>query len=96
MRIDSYLGKETAKNLLVFRLGIACSSRFGTAGTLTTSRSLFAESIGVEGRGHFMKLPSLSGRDAESHVHAAGPGGMEPNVPFGRPFAMKNQTPGKV
>ena len=38
-RIDHYLGKETAQNLLVFRLGNSMSSRFGTAATLTASRS---------------------------------------------------------
>ena len=39
-RIDHFLGKEAAQNILAFRFANGCSSRSGTGTTSTTSRSM--------------------------------------------------------
>ena len=52
-RIDHYLGKETAQNLLVFRLGNAIFEPVWNRRYIDHVQLTVAESIGVEGRGAF-------------------------------------------
>src|ERR1700757_2774607 len=52
-RIDPYLGKETAQNLLVFRLGNAVFEPIWNRRYIDHFQLTVAESIGVEGRGPF-------------------------------------------
>jgi glucose-6-phosphate 1-dehydrogenase len=52
-RIDHYLGKETAQNLLVFRLGNAVFEPIWNRRYIDHVQLTVAESIGVEGRGSF-------------------------------------------
>jgi glucose-6-phosphate 1-dehydrogenase len=52
-RIDHYLGKETAQNLLVFRLGNAIFEPVWNRRYIDHVQLIVAESIGVEGRGAF-------------------------------------------
>src|SRR5258707_15693374 len=52
-RIDHYLGKETAQNLLVFRLGNAVFEPIWNRRYIDHVQLTVAESIGVEGRGAF-------------------------------------------
>jgi glucose-6-phosphate 1-dehydrogenase len=52
-RIDHYLGKETAQNLLVFRLGNAIFEPIWNRRYVDHVQLTVAESIGVEGRGAF-------------------------------------------
>jgi glucose-6-phosphate 1-dehydrogenase len=52
-RIDHYLGKETAQNLLVFRLGNAVFEPIWNRRYIDHFQLTVAESIGVEGRGAF-------------------------------------------
>src|SRR3984957_6824880 len=52
-RIDHYLGKETAQNLLVFRLGNAIFEPIWNRRYVDYVQLTVAESIGVEGRGAF-------------------------------------------
>jgi glucose-6-phosphate 1-dehydrogenase len=52
-RIDHYLGKETAQNLLVFRLGNAIFEPIWNRRYIDHVQLTVAESIGVEGRGAF-------------------------------------------
>src|ERR1700730_3593192 len=52
-RIDHYLGKETAQNFLVFRLGNAIFEPIWNRRYVDHVQLTVAESIGVEGRGAF-------------------------------------------
>jgi len=52
-RIDHYLGKETVQNLLVFRFGNAIFERVWNRDCIDRVEISVAESIGVDGRGHF-------------------------------------------
>src|SRR5258707_10692912 len=52
-RIDHYLGKETAQNLLVFRLGNAVFEPIWNRRYIDHVQLTVAETIGVEGRGAF-------------------------------------------
>src|SRR5580692_1840069 len=52
-RIDHYLGKETAQNLLVFRLGNAIFEPIWNRRYVDHVQLTVAEKIGVEGRGAF-------------------------------------------
>ena len=52
-RIDHYLGKETAQNLLVFRIGNAIFEPVWNRRYIDHVQLIVAESIGVEGRGAF-------------------------------------------
>ena len=52
-RIDHYLGKETAQNLLVFRLGNAIFEPIWNRRYVDHVQLTVAETIGVEGRGAF-------------------------------------------
>jgi glucose-6-phosphate 1-dehydrogenase len=52
-RIDHYLGKETAQNLVVFRLGNAIFEPTWNRRYIDYVQLTVAESIGVEGRGAF-------------------------------------------
>ncbi|HYY30157.1 MAG TPA: glucose-6-phosphate dehydrogenase [Chthoniobacterales bacterium] len=52
-RIDHYLGKETAQNLLVFRIGNAIFEPVWNRRYVDHVQLTVAESIGVEGRGAF-------------------------------------------
>ena len=52
-RIDHYLGKETAQNLLVFRLGNPIFEPIWNRRYIDHFQLTVAESIGVEGRGAF-------------------------------------------
>src|SRR6202040_2303836 len=52
-RIDHYLGKETAQNLLVFRLGNAVFEPIWNRRYVDHVQLTVAESIGVESRGAF-------------------------------------------
>src|SRR5260370_950792 len=52
-RIDHYLGKETAQNLLVFRLGNSMFEPIWNRRYIDHVQITVAESIGVEGRGSF-------------------------------------------
>ena len=73
-RIDHYLGKETAQNLLVFRLGNAIFEPIWNRRYIDHVQLTVAESIGVEGRGAFYEsCRRLPRRDAESHVYASCP-----------------------
>ena len=72
-RIDHYLGKETAQNLLVFRLGNAIFEPIWNRRYVDHVQLTVAEKIGVEGRGAFYESAGrFSGCDAESHVYASG------------------------
>ncbi|CAN5893252.1 glucose-6-phosphate dehydrogenase [soil metagenome] len=52
-RIDHYLGKETAQNLLVFRLGNSMIEPIWNRNYIDHIEITAAESIGIEGRGAF-------------------------------------------
>jgi glucose-6-phosphate 1-dehydrogenase len=52
-RIDHYLGKETVQNLLVFRFGNAIFERIWNRDCVERVEISVAESLGVDGRGHF-------------------------------------------
>jgi len=52
-RIDHYLGKETVQNLLVFRFGNAVFERIWNRDCVDRVEISVAESLGVDGRGHF-------------------------------------------
>ena len=58
-RIDHYLGKETAQNLLVFRIGNAIFEPVWNRRYIDHVQLIVAESIGVEGGGeHSTKQPA--------------------------------------
>jgi len=52
-RIDHYLGKETAQNLLVFRLGNSMVEPIWNRRYIDRVEITMAETIGIEGRGAF-------------------------------------------
>ena len=52
-RIDHYLGKETAQNLLVFRMGNGMFEPIWNRRYIENVQITVAESIGIEGRGAF-------------------------------------------
>jgi glucose-6-phosphate 1-dehydrogenase len=52
-RIDHYLGKETVQNMLVFRFGNSIFERIWNRDCVERVEISVAESLGVDGRGHF-------------------------------------------
>jgi glucose-6-phosphate 1-dehydrogenase len=52
-RIDHYLGKETVQNMLVFRFGNSVFERVWNRDCVERVEISVAESLGVDGRGHF-------------------------------------------
>ncbi len=70
-RIDHYLGKETAQNLLVFRLGNSMFEPIWNRRYIDHVQITVAESIGVEGRGSFYETAGAF-RDVEPPTSLSG------------------------
>src|SRR6266446_1687085 len=67
-RIDHYLGKETAQNLLVFRLGNAVFEPIWNRRYIDHVQLTVAESIGVEGRGAFYETAGAFRDVMQNHM----------------------------
>src|SRR4029077_13292912 len=67
-RIDHYLGKETAQNLLVFRIGNAIFEPVWHRGEVDHVQLIVAESIGVEGRGAFYETAGAFRDVMQNHM----------------------------
>jgi glucose-6-phosphate 1-dehydrogenase len=67
-RIDHYLGKETAQNLLVFRLGNAIFEPIWNRRYIDHVQLTVAESIGVEGRGAFYETAGVFREEMQNHT----------------------------
>jgi glucose-6-phosphate 1-dehydrogenase len=67
-RIDHYLGKETAQNLLVFRLGNAVFEPIWNRRYIDHFQLTVAESIGVEGRGAFYETAGAFRDVMQNHM----------------------------
>ncbi|MBV8351638.1 MAG: glucose-6-phosphate dehydrogenase [Verrucomicrobia bacterium] len=67
-RIDHYLGKETAQNLLVFRLGNAIFEPIWNRRYIDHVQLTVAESIGVEGRGAFYETAGAFRDVMQNHM----------------------------
>jgi glucose-6-phosphate 1-dehydrogenase len=67
-RIDHYLGKETAQNLLVFRLGNAIFEPVWNRRYIDHVQLTVAESIGVEGRGAFYETTGAFRDVMQNHM----------------------------
>ena len=57
-RIDHYLGKETVQNILVFRFANGIFEPVWNRNYIDHVQITAAETLGVEGRGHFMRRPA--------------------------------------
>ena len=67
-RIDHYLGKETVRNLLVFRFGNGIFEPVWNRGYVDHVQITVAESIGVEGRGAFYEETGASRDILQNHL----------------------------
>jgi glucose-6-phosphate 1-dehydrogenase len=67
-RIDHYLGKETAQNLLVFRLGNAIFEPVWNRRYIDHEQLIVAECIGVEGRGAFYETAGAFRDVMQNHM----------------------------
>jgi glucose-6-phosphate 1-dehydrogenase len=67
-RIDHYLGKETAQNLLVFRLGNAVFEPIWNRRYIDHVQLTVAESIGIEGRGSFYETAGAFRDVMQNHM----------------------------
>jgi glucose-6-phosphate 1-dehydrogenase len=67
-RIDHYLGKETAQNLLVFRIGNAIFEPVWNRRYIDHVQLIVAESIGVEGRGTFYETAGAFRDVMQNHM----------------------------
>jgi glucose-6-phosphate 1-dehydrogenase len=67
-RIDHYLGKETAQNLMVFRLGNAVFDPVWNRQYIDHIQLTVAESIGVEGRGAFYETAGAFRDVMQNHM----------------------------
>ncbi|HZC36284.1 MAG TPA: glucose-6-phosphate dehydrogenase, partial [Chthoniobacterales bacterium] len=67
-RIDHYLGKETAQNLLVFRLGNAVFEPIWNRRYIDHVQLTVAESIGVESRGAFYETAGAFRDVMQNHM----------------------------
>src|ERR1700724_3685831 len=67
-RIDHYLGKETAQNLLVFRIGNAIFEPVWNRRYIDHVQLIVAESIGVEGRGAFYQTAGAFRDVMQNHM----------------------------
>ncbi len=67
-RIDHYLGKETVRNLLVFRFGNGIFEPVWNRGFIDHVQITVAESIGVESRGAFYEETGASRDILQNHL----------------------------
>jgi glucose-6-phosphate 1-dehydrogenase len=67
-RIDHYLGKETAQNILVFRVGNAMFEPIWNRHHIDHVQITVAESIGVEGRGAFYETAGAFRDVIQNHM----------------------------
>jgi glucose-6-phosphate 1-dehydrogenase len=67
-RIDHYLGKETVRNLLVFRFGNGIFEPVWNRSYVDHVQITVAESIGVEGRGSFYEETGASRDFLQNHL----------------------------
>jgi len=67
-RIDHYLGKETAQNLLVFRLGNSMFEPIWNRRYIDHVQITVAESIGIEGRGSFYETAGAFRDVMQNHM----------------------------
>lgn len=67
-RIDHYLGKETVRNLLVFRFGNGIFEPIWNRRHIDHVQITVAESIGVEGRGSFYEETGASRDFLQNHL----------------------------
>ena len=67
-RIDHYLGKETAQNLLVFRLGNSMIEPIWNRRYIDRFEITVAETIGVEGRGAFYETTGAFRDVMQNHM----------------------------
>jgi glucose-6-phosphate 1-dehydrogenase len=67
-RIDHYLGKETVRNLLVFRFGNGIFEPVWNRSYIDHVQITVAESIGVEGRGAFYEETGASRDILQNHL----------------------------
>ncbi len=67
-RIDHYLGKETVRNLLVFRFGNGIFEPVWNRSYVDHVQITVAESIGVEGRGSFYEETGASRNFLQNHL----------------------------
>ena len=67
-RIDHYLGKETAQNLLVFRMGNGMFEPIWNRRYIENVQITVAESIGIEGRGAFYETAGAFRDVMQNHM----------------------------
>jgi len=67
-RIDHYLGKETAQNILIFRMGNGMFEPIWNRGHIDHVQISVAESIGVEGRGAFYETAGAFRDVMQNHM----------------------------
>ena len=67
-RIDHYLGKETAQNLIVFRLGNSMIEPVWNRTFIDSVEITAAESIGIEGRGAFYETAGAFRDMMQTHL----------------------------
>ena len=90
-RIDHYLGKETVRNLLVFRFGNGIFEPVWNRGYIDHVQITVAESIGVEGRGAFYEETGASRDILQNHLlQLMGLVAMEPPSSFSAD-ALRNE-----
>ncbi len=83
-RIDHYLGKETVRNLLVFRFGNGIFEPIWNRRHIDHVQITVAESIGIEARGAFYEETGASRDFLQNHLlQLLSLVGMEPPATFG-------------
>jgi glucose-6-phosphate 1-dehydrogenase len=82
-RIDHYLGKETVQNLLVFRFANGIFEPLWNRQYIDHVQITVAESIGVEGRGHYYEEAGALRDIVQNHImQLVALVGMEPPADF--------------
>ena len=97
-RIDHYLGKETVRNLLVFRFGNGIFEPLWNRRYVDHVQITVAESIGIENRGAFYEeTGAVARRPPEPPAPARQPGrdGAAGDVRGGRPARREGQGPAR-
>lgn len=82
-RIDHYLGKETVQNILVLRFANGIFEPIWNRDHINSVQITAAESLGIEGRGHFYEKTGALRDMVPNHLfQLLGMIGMEPPISF--------------